>query len=234
MSVAEEYLKKDQPPYDLSKVPNTKAVRNFLCDNLFNDDLLISHAPANEFGSSRSYQWLTGTYICDYNKAGNTIDPRERIHFRTVKALFDAGVLRVNRNIRSPHLKCVVFEWNAGIKRKRRELLVYRAFGEVGAATQERVSTIAAMYGLQVHLNINRGLFEILLGEKGEPLHLGKAQRSYLFENAAGQPMTGWRDMSFAEWEETLHRYATESGAINNPLPVPEGHKSHLSKHRLN
>lgn len=227
--LASEYHNIGQKPVDLDVLEATKVVRNFLCDYLYYDKLLLSYAPAGEFGSAQAYRWLTGGHICDYDGTGDTIAPREKINYRVIRMLFDAGLIKVKTNIRTPHTRCVIFEWVRDIKKYRREILRTKIFGENVYLTSAMIDATAAQYGLTVTFVGARGVFEILDGN-GNSIQNGKAKNTYIFMNSVGEPVGRLRDMSYWEWEQYLYDTATRAKLRKTPLKVRDGMRSHFSE----
>lgn len=220
----------EQPPLDLSLLNPTKTVRNFLCDYLYKDDLILSYAPAHEFGSGQAYKWLTGGYVCEYEGVGNTIAPREKVNFRIIRMLWDSGLLKVKRNIRTPHVRCVIFEWTEHVKTSRREILTTKIFTDQMRVNSSMVKAIASQYGLQVRLIEARSIFEVLKGSgRGEPIPAGKAKTTYIFMTRDGQPVSRWRDLNLLGWEDYLFEIATRAKSLKKPLSVPANQQGHLS-----
>lgn len=228
--MSEEFIKADQPAIDIHKMPQSKGIRNFFCMHLYDDNMLISYAPTQEFGASTTYRWLTGGRICDYDRAGNTILPKGKVNLRIIRSLFDAGIIKVNRSIRTPHIRCVVFEWNTGVKKYRRQLLLryVMSTGEKSQPTAEKIGVMASLYGLAVEYRREQGLFEVVRATSRQGIPIGESKRTYIFMNKSGDPVTKWGDMSISEWEETIYEVAERLNTTNSPMRLPEGQKTHL------
>ncbi|ODX79944.1 hypothetical protein BBM10_00200 [Vibrio parahaemolyticus] len=142
--------------------------------------------------------------------------------------LFDAGLIKVKTNIRTPHTRCVIFEWIRDIKKYRREILRTKIFNETISVTGAMIDATAAQYGLTVEFIAARGVFEIQDGN-GKPIPNGQAKNTYIFMNSAGEPVGRLRDLTYWEWEQYLYDTATRAKLRKTPLKVREGVRSHFS-----
>lgn len=228
--LAEKYQKDEIRPFDLSKLNASKAVRNFLCDYLYRDKLILSYTPASEFGSQQAYKWLTGAYVCDYEGVGNTIAPRTKINYRIITQLYEAGMLKLKGDIRTPHVRCIIFEWRKETIENRREIVNTKIFKEDIRVDSGVIKAIAATVGLKVRYIPSRSIFEVRKGPNEEAIPYKEAKHTYIFMNAQGQPVSGWRDMSYMEWEGLLYKIAKQAKTIKKPLNTPLGTLSHFSQ----
>ena len=226
--LADTYRDLGKQPFDLHSLHGTKAVRNLLCDWLFKDDFLISYAPASEFGSVTTYRWIMGGWICDRDKKNNGIIPKVKLNWRAIKPLFDAGYLEVDYKVKAPNKRCVVFMWTEEAKSARREIINKVIFDDNFNITGTLLDAICALYGIQLKTIKIRGLFELLTLD-GAPIPNGDFGRSCILANKNGDPVTRYRDMNYAEWEENIYQAAKRAGTLKKPAPIPDGHLSHLS-----
>ncbi len=174
-----------------------------------------------------------GGHVCDYDKSGNTIAPRAKINYRVIRSLFDSGLVRVNKKIRTPHLRCVIFEWADDINQYRREILKTKVFNDSYRVTNQLIAATASMYGLKVNFIGARNVFEILHADGSAiPFKLGNqvVNNTYLFMTESGQPVTRLKDMTYIEWEEYLYGVAVRANIKIDPPKASVGHFSIFKK----
>lgn len=227
--LADTYRDISKKPFELEDLNCTKSVRNFLCDFLFDDDLLLSYAPTSEFGSATAYRWIMGGWICEYDKKNNGIIPKNKLNWRVIKTLFDAGYLVVNHDIKAPNIKCVLFVWSEEVKASRREIMNKVIFNDNFTITGALLDAICSLYGIKLQTIKVRGLFE-LLTLSDERIPNGQVARTCILANKNGDPVSRYRDMEYVEWEECIYQAAKRAKTLKTPAPIPDGYISHLSK----
>lgn len=228
-----ELLKAVQPPLNLETLPTTKLVRNFICDHLFDDKLLLSYAPSGEFGGVGRWSWIVGCHICNPDSF-DPLEPQVKINFRIIRELFNSGIIKVKRDIDVPNVKIVVFEWSDSFNDDARTaLLLSHILSPVNCSTRKLIDGIARFFGLSVKFAASRGLFEILTDD-GKRIRNGAAVSTYIFTNEQGEPVTGWRDLSPVEWYHILLKISQREGTKNDPQKLSKEDVSFFSCFKKN
>ncbi|CAH0543152.1 hypothetical protein [Vibrio marisflavi] len=231
--LAKHYREVGRKPLDLDGLNCTKSIRNFLCDWLYEDDLLLSYLPNNEVGSATAYKWLVGGWRCEFDSKTSSIITKDRVNWRVMRDLFDAGLLEVRYKINPPNVRCIVFGWTPEIKKLQRPIVNRLIFNENFNITSALVDSLCAIYGIRLRYIPAKGLFE-LIHDDGEPIANGDAERTWILSNKDGNPVSRFKDMTFDEWENAIYQAGKRAKTLNKPLPVPEQYFGHLSKFKRN
>ncbi len=225
--LADTYRELVVKPFDIKALKCTKTVRDFLCHYLTKKDLIISYAPTVEFGAASISAWAAGGWVCESDGRGGLV-PQDRVNFRVIRALFDAGFLRFRSDIRPLHARCATFGWTKETLTYEREIIRAHILNEKHSVTSKIMNALSAHYGVRMSYITTRGLFEVLRLD-GESIPKGKSSRTCVLANKDGEPVNRHNDMSILEWESVIYNAAKRAGTLDKPAPLPDSGFSHLT-----
>lgn len=230
--LSEKYAKKPLMPLNFKKLACSKGVRNFLCDWLFHDGLVLSYAPSNEFAKRGGFQFYLGGWVVEFKpdiERYCPVKPLYKVNFRVIRQLYEAGVLEVRLDLKRPHPRFILFTWSKEALAERREILRRYIIGSDGLVTAAKLDAVASVYGLKANYIPSRSAFEICKAD-GSHIPKGKTPRTWIFSNEAGEPVSKLNDMKLAEWEDVLYHVAKRIGILGRIGQKPEGEVGHFSR----
>lgn len=227
--LSKTYEKKPLKPFKLNKRKCTKGIRNFLCDWLYHDGMVLSYAPSAEFATRSIFQLYLGGWVVEFNPEIERycpVKPLCKVNYRSIRELYEMGFLEARFDLKRPHERFIFFSWTKEAIANRREIMREVVIGEDGIVTTVKLDLLANLYGLKV---VHSKAFEICKAN-GEHIPKGKATRTWIFANAAGEPVSKLNDMPILEWEDALYHVAKRLGTLGRLGPVPDGSPGHFSR----
>ncbi|EGQ7810329.1 hypothetical protein I6Y99_004372 [Vibrio parahaemolyticus] len=203
--IADEFRQAKQPDkVDLNSIRLTKFARELLSDLMESSDRRIYYTPQKEWGFKAKDEFSFGAKIVSITKVG-TLENIKKTNVRQVRALFYAGIIKVDSEIKL-HPRIVVFKLAIPLN-DIRELRSKAILRHVDKVTKKNLTNLALVYGLKVEYHKVRRLFSVepLDGNNDMPC-------SYIFESPEGHPVTGYNDMTMVEWDEVFFNKAKAFG----------------------
>lgn len=239
--LADKFNKKPLKPLNLKALKGkkgngcTKGVRNFLCDWLYHDGLVISYAPSNEFASHSVFKLYLGGWVVEFKpdiQMFCQVKPFYRINFRIISQLYDAGMLEVRTDLKRPHERFVMFSWSKEAIENRREIMRQFILSDDMQVTATKLDLVANLYGLAIQFVHTRRAFEVLKSN-GEAIPKGKTSRTWIFSNSEGDPVSKLNDMNLLEWEDVCYHVAKRIGTASKLGNLPLGATGFFSRLKM-
>ncbi|HHY0551887.1 TPA: hypothetical protein ACVU5P_004206 [Vibrio parahaemolyticus] len=205
--IADEYRQAKQPEkVDLNSIKLTAMARELLSDLMESSDRRLFYTPQQEWGHKAHDEFTYGAKLIALTKLG-TFENIRKTNRSHINCLFDAGLIKVDNDIR-PHPRIVIFKLaTPQTHTAMRELRAKVILKHIDKVTKVRLQELARVYGLDIEYSNVRRLFSIA------PLNADeKHPRSYIFESAKGEPVTGYNDLTMVEWDELFYQKAKALG----------------------
>lgn len=224
----DDFKKRPKKLFHLPSLNPTRGVAHFLMDFLMRDDVIITYTPHEEFTNLTQYAEYLGAWVSVIKEDGS-IKGIQASHFRIINALYKSGFLRLDSEVQTPVKNMIVLRWTDEAISSRRKIAKEIILPK-RQANSKIVERLALSYGVKMRYIRDRGLFEaITLDDESIPSHRLRMARSIPVSNQEGNPVTRYRDLTLAEWDEFLFQSAKRAGDKAQPQPLPAGHMSHYS-----
>lgn len=207
--IADNFRQAKKPVFNLNELKLTKPRRVTLLALMESSNRRIYYTSQKEWGTTSDKDKF-GAKVVELTPEG-LLKSVFKTHGRHVNNLFNAGLLEIDRDIKGLHPRIVVFK----LAIKGMELRALRSkalFGHVVRVTKVSLNELAQSHGLKLDYNSTRGIFEV------EPIQAPENStsdnKSYIFQNSRGEPVTRYNDMSMAEWDDFFFQ-KVKSMALN-------------------
>ncbi|GAL07880.1 hypothetical protein JCM19237_260 [Photobacterium aphoticum] len=92
-------------PLDINRVEVTAQVRDVLCELLRDMSVRLGYSKSSDWGGMQRPSYA-GAWVCRVLMPSGEIEDLTKIHGRTIKHLFDCGVISVDDTISSVSVYC--------------------------------------------------------------------------------------------------------------------------------
>lgn len=228
--LADKYRQAPERVANIESLDCTKSVRNFLCDWLFFDGLVVRYAPSGEFSAYSIHRLALGGFVVTFDSELRRyvpVKPQYKVNYRVIRELYEAGLLVARPDLKVEHEKFIMFSWRKDIQDLRREIVRRYIIGE-RVASHPLLKAIGGLYGVNAKYISSRGTFEIVKCS-GKRIPKGQLDRTWVLADKNGTPVSKVRDMSLLDWEEILYSTAKRANTLCGTRQPEEGLLSHLS-----
>lgn len=167
-------------------------------------DRRLYYTPQKEWGLKADGNEF-GCKIIDITPVGSIRDVF-KCHGRHVSALFNSGLIEVDRDIKGLSSRVVIFKL-AVKKNELRQLRTQALFGGVERVKKTNLEELARSYQMTLGYDFSRRLFTLT------PVNKNAVRANaayYLFTTIDNKPLTAYNNMSMLEWDELFFSKSKE------------------------